>query len=95
MCDVSDDVCDESGEGALLMCPMCDKDCDFWLLHSSCLYSRLTYVFDNYATVAFAVFMSIWGEICSLCHNGQIVLILLVVNPRTGEGCGGGGTNGV
>lgn len=56
----SEDVCNEGLD--LLMCPMCDKNCDFWNLDRSCLYSRITYVFDNYATVAFAAFMSIWGR---------------------------------
>ena len=44
------------------MCPQCDKYCDYWSLDKSCNFSRIAYVFDNYSTVFFAVFMSCWGK---------------------------------
>ena len=44
------------------MCPQCDKYCDYWYLEDSCDFSRIAYVFDNYSTVFFAVFMSCWGK---------------------------------
>uniref|UniRef100_S4RXP0 Anoctamin n=1 Tax=Petromyzon marinus TaxID=7757 RepID=S4RXP0_PETMA len=43
------------------MCPMCEK-CDFWKLSDSCLYAKVTNLFDNAATVFFAIFMAIWGK---------------------------------
>ena len=45
----------------ILMCPLCDSDCDYWLYSSACLYSRATLIFDNPATVFFAVFMALWA----------------------------------
>lgn len=44
------------------MCPLCDQLCDFWPLKRSCLHIKITYLFDNKATVFFAVFMSFWGK---------------------------------
>ncbi|KAL7076982.1 hypothetical protein ACQ4LE_003902 [Meloidogyne hapla] len=43
-----------------LLCPACEKFCDYIPLNSTCLYSKAAYVFDNYATIAFTVVMSIW-----------------------------------
>ncbi|CAK9298490.1 unnamed protein product [Gordionus sp. m RMFG-2023] len=54
------EICDKNGIGNLTMCPLCDA-CTFWKLYDSCLYSKLTYLFDNPATIAFAVFMSFWS----------------------------------
>lgn len=56
------DVCDINGPGNYTICPLCDNLCGFQKLHDSCIYARLTHVFDNYATVALAVFMAAWGE---------------------------------
>jgi len=44
------------------MCPLCDKRCAYWILDASCNYSRATYLFDNYATVAFAIVMALWAS---------------------------------
>lgn len=60
--DVSEDMCDPSRLGRVVMCPLCDTHCDFWELQKSCRLSRFTYMFDNTATVAFALFMSFWGK---------------------------------
>ncbi|XP_065175071.1 anoctamin-7-like [Sycon ciliatum] len=45
----------------VLMCPLCDSDCDYWLYSSACTYSRATLIFDNPATVFFAAFMALWA----------------------------------
>ncbi|GFO42122.1 anoctamin [Plakobranchus ocellatus] len=57
----SKDICDEDGIGNLTMCPLCDGRCTYWRLARSCVYSRLTSLFDNEATVAFAAFMALWS----------------------------------
>lgn len=46
-----------------IMCPLCDKLCGYWPLKDSCMHIKITYLFDNKATVFFAVFMSFWGEL--------------------------------
>ncbi|XP_046423271.1 anoctamin-4-like isoform X1 [Neodiprion fabricii] len=55
----SEDIC--SGNLSLKMCPLCDKLCDYWDLKDTCFHARVTYLFDNSATVFFAVFMSFWA----------------------------------
>ncbi|XP_071112363.1 anoctamin-4-like isoform X7 [Haliotis cracherodii] len=57
----SQEICQVSEAGNVTMCPLCDKRCSFWKLKRSCLYSQVTYLFDNPATVAFAVFMALWA----------------------------------
>ncbi|XP_033740659.1 anoctamin-4-like isoform X4 [Pecten maximus] len=60
--EYSSQICDKSGFGNLTMCPLCDKRCSYWKLYDSCNYSRATYLFDNYATVAFALVMALWAS---------------------------------
>lgn len=48
------------------MCPLCDHMCDFWSLKITCVYSKITHIFDNYSTPIFSAFMSIWGEYWSM-----------------------------
>ncbi|XP_073982861.1 anoctamin-1-like [Rhodnius prolixus] len=55
----SNEIC--SGRVDLKMCPLCDKFCGYWDLRDTCLHSKVTYLFDNYTTVFFAVFMSVWA----------------------------------
>ncbi|XP_071483515.1 anoctamin-4-like isoform X8 [Diadema antillarum] len=55
---VVNEIC--AGE-EIIMCPLCDETCPYWRLSDSCLYSKLTYLFDNEATVFFACFMSLWA----------------------------------
>uniref|UniRef100_A0A7N9B186 Anoctamin n=1 Tax=Mastacembelus armatus TaxID=205130 RepID=A0A7N9B186_9TELE len=43
------------------MCPLCDGACDFWQLSTACGTARASHLFDNPATVFFAVFMSLWA----------------------------------
>uniref|UniRef100_A0A0N5A9A2 Anoctamin n=1 Tax=Syphacia muris TaxID=451379 RepID=A0A0N5A9A2_9BILA len=56
----SNDICGSDGVGAkIIMCPSCHRYCDFTQLNSSCTYAKISYMFDNYGTVAFAALMSI------------------------------------
>lgn len=50
--------------GNTVMRPQCDTYCDYWTLKDSCVLSKVTYLFDNYSTVIFSIFMSVWGESC-------------------------------
>ena len=43
------------------MCPMCDLRCSYWDYSNQCTNVKASNLFDNYATVAFSVFMSLWG----------------------------------
>ncbi|OXA52495.1 Anoctamin-4 [Folsomia candida] len=54
------EICDEEIGGNIIMCPLCGK-CELWQLTDSCTFSKLTYFFDNPATVFFAVFMAFWA----------------------------------
>ena len=58
----SNDICDDTIMGNATMCPQCDTFCPFWKLKDACILSRVTYLFDNSATVFFSIFMSVWGE---------------------------------
>ncbi|XP_042894879.1 anoctamin-5 isoform X2 [Parasteatoda tepidariorum] len=55
----SNEICDSQ----LVMCPLCDKECHYWLLSESCNAGKITYLVDNGATALFAVFMSLWGAV--------------------------------
>ncbi|CAG9830896.1 unnamed protein product [Diabrotica balteata] len=57
------EICDRNGPGNITLCPMCDKACDYQKLFESCKFARLTYLFDNPATVFFAIFMSLWATV--------------------------------
>uniref|UniRef100_A0A3B3S893 Anoctamin n=1 Tax=Paramormyrops kingsleyae TaxID=1676925 RepID=A0A3B3S893_9TELE len=54
------EMCDEGQN--FTMCPLCDITCDFWKLSSACSTARASHLFDNPATVFFAIFMSLWGR---------------------------------
>ena len=44
------------------MCPLCNvKGCDYWHLSDTCAYFKFSYLFDNPATVFYAIFMSLWS----------------------------------
>uniref|UniRef100_A0A3Q1G5P0 Anoctamin n=2 Tax=Acanthochromis polyacanthus TaxID=80966 RepID=A0A3Q1G5P0_9TELE len=45
------------------MCPRCDKRCPPWQLSDTCLYAKVSHLFDNEGTVAFAMFMAIWATL--------------------------------
>lgn len=53
------EMCGQQGD--VLMCPLCDNGCEYWRLRDSCTQAKLSYLFDNGATVFFVVFMSLWG----------------------------------
>lgn len=53
------------------MCPQCDSKCDYWRLSETCLYSRLSNLFDNRFTGYFAIFMSLWGESLNFSFSFQ------------------------
>lgn len=61
------EICDEAKNGSVIMCPQCDRYCPFWKLKQSCTLSKVTYLFDNTATVLFAMFMSFWGNQRDYC----------------------------
>ncbi|XP_068595246.1 anoctamin-1 [Brachionichthys hirsutus] len=61
----SQEACDENLN--ITMCPLCDGVCDYWRLSSVCSLARASYLFDNGATVLFAIFMSLWAA-CFLEH---------------------------
>ena len=57
------EICNKAGMGNLTMCPDCAGSCDFRKLHESCITSTIAYIFDNYATIPFTIFMVFWGKI--------------------------------
>ncbi|XP_039198156.1 anoctamin-3 isoform X3 [Crotalus tigris] len=57
---VSKEIC-EANE--TIMCPMCEKSCTLQKLNESCIYAKVTYLFDNGGTVFFAIFMAIWATV--------------------------------
>ncbi|XP_034032207.1 anoctamin-5-like isoform X2 [Thalassophryne amazonica] len=56
----SKEICNEEIGGNIVMCPLCDKKCGYWKLISTCNSSWQSHLFDNVATVFFAIFMGIW-----------------------------------
>ncbi|XP_033006849.1 anoctamin-5 isoform X2 [Lacerta agilis] len=56
----SQEICDSEIGGKIIMCPLCDKKCDYWRLNSTCESSEYSHLFDNVATLFFAIFMGIW-----------------------------------
>uniref|UniRef100_A0AAR2KKJ5 Anoctamin n=1 Tax=Pygocentrus nattereri TaxID=42514 RepID=A0AAR2KKJ5_PYGNA len=53
------EMCDETQN--FTMCPLCDRACDYWHLSTACGTARASHLFDNPATVFFAIFMSLWA----------------------------------
>lgn len=56
----SKEVCDPDIGGQIVMCPQCDNNCPYWRLNTTCESSKRLCVFDNFGTLVFAVFMSVW-----------------------------------
>uniref|UniRef100_A0A8C7L3A2 Anoctamin n=1 Tax=Oncorhynchus kisutch TaxID=8019 RepID=A0A8C7L3A2_ONCKI len=52
------EMCDKQQN--FTMCPLCDGVCDYWHLSTACGTARASHLFDNPATVFFAIFMSLW-----------------------------------
>ncbi|XP_058161610.1 anoctamin-3 isoform X5 [Dasypus novemcinctus] len=57
---VSQEICAAT---EVFMCPLCDKNCSMQRLNDSCIYAKVTYLFDNGGTVFFAIFMAIWATV--------------------------------
>uniref|UniRef100_A0A8C5TNV3 Anoctamin n=1 Tax=Malurus cyaneus samueli TaxID=2593467 RepID=A0A8C5TNV3_9PASS len=57
---VSKEIC-EANE--TIMCPMCERNCTLQKLNESCIYAKVTHLFDNGGTVFFAIFMAIWATV--------------------------------
>lgn len=57
----ANEICDESKN--FTMCPLCDYQCPYWKLSAACSHARASRIFDNNATVFFAIFMSFWGTL--------------------------------
>lgn len=74
----SKEICNTNGVGNTTLCPLCDQACSYQTLSDSCIFARLTYLFDNPSTVFFAIFMSFWGELTlfSLLIKFPIILPL-------------------
>ncbi|XP_056627462.1 anoctamin-9 isoform X2 [Triplophysa dalaica] len=53
------EVCDSN----IIMCPRCDHRCHVWNLSDTCTYAKVSQLFDNEGTVAFAMFMAIWATL--------------------------------
>ena len=56
----SKELCDPNNN--ITMCPLCDVQCPYWQLHEACTHAAASRIFDNGATVFFAIFMSLWGR---------------------------------
>ncbi|KPP60037.1 hypothetical protein Z043_121993, partial [Scleropages formosus] len=56
---VSKEICEAN---TTIMCPMCERNCSPWRLSDSCIYAKVTHLFDNGGTVFFAIFMAIWAR---------------------------------
>lgn len=56
------DICAEKFDD-VPMCPLCSVKCPFWKMSDSCAYANVSYLFDNPATVFFAIFMSLWATV--------------------------------
>ncbi|QQP49205.1 Anoctamin, partial [Caligus rogercresseyi] len=57
------EMCDPKIMGNTTMCKQCEESCQPWKLQDACLLSKLTYLFDNDATIFFSIFMSFWVRI--------------------------------
>ncbi|KAK9302534.1 hypothetical protein QLX08_005513 [Tetragonisca angustula] len=72
----SKEICDSNIAGNITLCPLCDKACSYQRLGESCIFSKLTYLFDNPATVFFAIFMSFWATtFLELWKRRQAVIV--------------------
>ncbi|XP_020291334.1 anoctamin-4 isoform X2 [Pseudomyrmex gracilis] len=72
----SKEICDPNLAGNITLCPLCDKACTYQKLGDSCIFSKLTYLFDNPATVFFAIFMSFWATtFLELWKRRQAVIV--------------------
>ncbi|ROL45092.1 Anoctamin-9 [Anabarilius grahami] len=47
----------------IIMCPLCDNRCKVWELSDTCMYAKVSLLFDNEGTVTFAMFMAVWATV--------------------------------
>ncbi|GAB1286670.1 Anoctamin-3 [Apodemus speciosus] len=78
---VSQEICKAT---EVFMCPLCDKNCSLQRLNDSCIYAKVTYLFDNGGTVFFAIFMAIWVETLRPQFEAKYYR-MEVINPITGK----------
>ncbi|XP_017853044.1 anoctamin-1 [Drosophila busckii] len=57
---ISQDICNGN---ETVMCPQCDRDCNYWRLNETCTSARFNYLIDNSMTVFFALVMAIWAVV--------------------------------
>uniref|UniRef100_A0A9J7XLJ2 Anoctamin n=1 Tax=Cyprinus carpio carpio TaxID=630221 RepID=A0A9J7XLJ2_CYPCA len=60
----------------VIMCPLCDNTCRVWELSDTCMYAKVSLLFDNEGTVAFAMFMAVWATVFLefwKCHRSSYV----------------------
>ncbi|KAK0082080.1 hypothetical protein PV325_011109 [Microctonus aethiopoides] len=57
---VGQDACSPWAD-TVIMCPLCNRNCDYWRLSETCMLTKATLLFDNPSTIVFAVFMSFWS----------------------------------
>ena len=55
------DACEGGKNADMIICPVCDKPCTFELFSTECSNIRVSQVFDNEATVVYAIFMAFWA----------------------------------
>lgn len=60
----SREICNDNS--TTLMCPQCDRKCDYWELQDTCKSSKMNYLIDNHMTVIFAFVMSVWGKFLNI-----------------------------
>ncbi|XP_073835487.1 anoctamin-2-like [Musca autumnalis] len=58
---ISREICDTNT--TTLMCPQCDRDCDYWKLKDTCGAAKINYFIDNKMTVIYAFLISIWAVV--------------------------------
>ncbi|XP_047437634.1 anoctamin-9-like [Mugil cephalus] len=59
----SSPLINEVCQSNITMCPRCDNRCKAWELSDTCSYAKVSLLFDNEGTVAFAMFMAIWATL--------------------------------
>ncbi|XP_060770889.1 anoctamin-9 isoform X2 [Neoarius graeffei] len=59
----SNPVIQEVCESDAIMCPLCDHGCKVWRLSDTCMYAKMSTLFDNEGTVTFAMFMAVWATV--------------------------------
>uniref|UniRef100_A0A1S4LHD0 Anoctamin n=2 Tax=Ixodes scapularis TaxID=6945 RepID=A0A1S4LHD0_IXOSC len=57
------ETCDPKIFGNLVLCPACKKSCPYDHLSNKCTFTKIVYLFENPATVAFSIFMALWATI--------------------------------